>query len=133
MCGGRPVDPSTGASRLYENRRNYAEHGFGLWIVETHDGEFVGDCGLTWQEVDGVRDVEVGYHVRTTLQGRGFATEAAAACLRTAREIGVERLTANVRADNLPSRRVAQKIGLTEWTRTTANGQDLIIFGSVLA
>ncbi|WP_454850037.1 GNAT family N-acetyltransferase [Promicromonospora soli] len=57
------------------NVRNYAEHGFGLWVVETHDGEFVGDCGLTWQTVGGERHVEVGYHVRAELQGRGLATE----------------------------------------------------------
>jgi RimJ/RimL family protein N-acetyltransferase len=115
------------------NRRNYAEHGFGLWVIETLDGCFVGDCGLTWQEVNGVPDVEVGYHVRTALHGQGFATEAAAACLSAARELGVERLTANVRADNFPSQRVAQKIGLTEWTRATAHGHDLIVFGAVLA
>jgi RimJ/RimL family protein N-acetyltransferase len=33
------------------NIANYAEQGFGLWIVETHEGEVVGDCGLTIQEV----------------------------------------------------------------------------------
>src|SRR6185436_14700988 len=31
------------------NIKNYAQHGHGLWAVETHDGEFVGDCGLTIQ------------------------------------------------------------------------------------
>lgn len=50
------------------NAQNYAVHGFGLWVVETHDGEFVGDCGLTWQTVGGERHVEVGYHVRAELQ-----------------------------------------------------------------
>ena len=28
-------------------RRNDVEHGFGSWVVETHAGELVGDCGLT--------------------------------------------------------------------------------------
>lgn len=37
------------------NVRSYAEHGFGLWVVETHDADFVGDCGLTWQPVGGDR------------------------------------------------------------------------------
>lgn len=42
----------TGGSRgpkgwIEWNRRNYTEHGFGLWVIETHGGEFVGDCGLT--------------------------------------------------------------------------------------
>ena len=29
------------------NSTNYREHGFGLWVIETHDGQFVGDCGLS--------------------------------------------------------------------------------------
>ena len=29
------------------NKTNYREHGFGLWILETNDGQFIGDCGLT--------------------------------------------------------------------------------------
>ena len=27
--------------------RNYIEHGFGLWVIETHAGDIVGGCGLT--------------------------------------------------------------------------------------
>jgi RimJ/RimL family protein N-acetyltransferase len=42
--------------------RNYEQHGFGLWVIETHAGEFVGDCGLTMQEVEGELLVEVGWH-----------------------------------------------------------------------
>lgn len=42
----------------------YAEHGYGLWVVETREGPFVGDCGLAWQQVNGTLKLEVGYHVR---------------------------------------------------------------------
>jgi hypothetical protein len=59
------------------NKRNYADHGHGLWVVETHDGQFVGDCGLTVQDIEGEPFVEVGYHVGLALRGQGFATEAA--------------------------------------------------------
>lgn len=38
-------------------------HGFGLWVIETHAGEFIGDCGLTMQEVEGEWLVEAGWHV----------------------------------------------------------------------
>jgi RimJ/RimL family protein N-acetyltransferase len=54
------------------DKRNYAEHGFGLWVAETVEGDFIGDCGLTWQAVDGTREIEVGYHVRSDAQGNGF-------------------------------------------------------------
>ena len=35
------------------NKRNYSEPGYGLWIIETKAGDFVGDCGLTLQAVNG--------------------------------------------------------------------------------
>jgi RimJ/RimL family protein N-acetyltransferase len=50
------------------NCRNDNKHGFGLWIIETHSGEFVGDCGLTMQEVEGEWLVEAGWHVRSSLR-----------------------------------------------------------------
>jgi RimJ/RimL family protein N-acetyltransferase len=96
------------------SRRNYAEHGYGLWVIETHDGEFVGDCGLTWQSVNGAQRLEVGYHVRADMQGRGLATEAAAACRNFARDqLKAPELVAIIHPDNLASRRVAEKLGMT--------------------
>jgi RimJ/RimL family protein N-acetyltransferase len=95
------------------NKRNYLEHGYGLWIIETIAGEFVGDCGLTWQTVNGRPELEVGYHVRAEVQGRGYATEAASACLAFARDIlRAAHLVAIIHPDNQASRRVAEKIGL---------------------
>lgn len=88
--------------------------GCGLWLVTLRaTGEFVGDCGLTLQEVEGVTDLEVGYRVRSDLQGNGYATEAAAACRDHARDVlHAKRLIAIIRPDNRPSQRVAEKIGL---------------------
>jgi RimJ/RimL family protein N-acetyltransferase len=96
------------------NQRLYREHGFGLWLLTLRaTGEFVGDCGLTPQPVDGVTELEVGYHVRAALQGRGLATEAATACRDYARDIlGADRLIAIIDPRNRPSQRVAEKLGL---------------------
>jgi RimJ/RimL family protein N-acetyltransferase len=96
------------------NQRLYREHGVGLWLLTLREGgEFVGDCGLTPQQVDGVTELEVGYHVRAALQGRGLATEAAAACRDYARDVlGVDRLIAIIDPRNRPSQRVAEKLGL---------------------
>ena len=91
------------------NKCNYREYGFGLWILETHDGEFVGDCGLTMQEVEGQREVEVGYHVRTESQNQGFATEAASAAKGFAAQHGVSRLIAIIHPENAPSQRVRRR------------------------
>lgn len=91
------------------NQGLYQREGFGLWVIGLREtGEFVGDCGLTPQEVEGAVDVEVGYHVQVELQGYGYATEAATACRDHARDmLGVKRLIAIVHPDNTPSQRVA--------------------------
>jgi RimJ/RimL family protein N-acetyltransferase len=59
---------------ITRNQRRYRDHGFGLWIISVREtGEFVGDCGLTFQHVDGVDELEVGYHVRASMQARATA------------------------------------------------------------
>ncbi|WP_446664779.1 GNAT family N-acetyltransferase [Flexivirga sp. B27] len=113
------------------NQHNYADHGFGLWIVETHDGRFVGDCGLTWQLVEGEQILEVGYHTVTDLQGHGYATEAARACAALAfGPIGSTHLVAIIKAANVPSQRVAEKIGLRLERTAEVHGGPVVIYGS---
>lgn len=109
-----PKSREEAAGWIAWNLANYVRDGYGLWILETHDGGFVGDCGLTWQTVNGRRELEVGYHVRSDLQGRGFAKEAAQACVDFARDVArVEGLVAIIHPDNIASRRVAEHIGMT--------------------
>src|SRR4051794_14115927 len=115
------------------NCRNYAEHGFGLWVIETHAGEFVGDCGLTMQEVEGEWLVEAGWHVRTPLRRQGYAAEAARAVREAAREVGVEHLIAIIRPHNVASQGVAAKIGLVLEREVHKNGGPALVFGADLA
>ena len=69
------------------NLDNYRKYGFGLWAVERKDtGEFIGDCGITMQNIHGQMLPEVGYHIRRDQQRKGYASEAAAACIRVAFE-----------------------------------------------
>ncbi|BBH71713.1 acetyltransferase [Actinoplanes sp. OR16] len=96
------------------NQDLYERAGHGLWVIRSRaTGEFLGDCGLTVQEIEGTTEIEIGYHVRADQQGRGYATEAAAACRDHARDVlAVRRLIAIIAPSNVPSRRVAEKIGL---------------------
>jgi len=109
-----PKDRAEALEWIRWNQRLYTDHGFGLWVIELREtGEFVGDCGLTPQEVDGITEIEVGYHVRRSLQRRGYATEAAAASRDFARDsLGLDRLIAIIHPENLASQRVAEHIGL---------------------
>lgn len=96
------------------NQRLYRDRGFGLWLMTLREtGEFVGDCGITVQNVEGRAEIEIGYHVRADLQGHGYATEAATVCRDHARDAhDVRRLIAIISPANVPSQRVAEKIGL---------------------
>lgn len=75
-------DPENVRRWIEWNLRNYEEHGFGLWAVELKEsGEFIGDCGLTYQNVAGTPELEIGYHIVQTQRRKGYALEAARACL----------------------------------------------------
>ncbi len=110
--------------------RLYEERGFGLWaLVAKHGGEFVGQCGLTPQQVDGKEEIEIGWHVMRPLWRRGYASEAAAACrdygLST---LGLGRLISLVSVANQPSAGVARKIGMTPWKDIVRAGMPHTVF-----
>jgi RimJ/RimL family protein N-acetyltransferase len=110
----RPKTRSEAQGWIGWNQQLYRDHGFGLWaVVMRSNGEFVGDCGPTPQHVDDTEEIEVGYHVRASLQGNGYAAEAASAAGDFARDrLGLHRRIAIINPANLPSRGVARKIGL---------------------
>ena len=119
-----PIDQNGIQQWIKRNLRRYAEHGVGLWaMVLQATGEMIGDCGITRQHVEGEYLYEIGYHLRRDQWGRGLATEAAVAC----REWGfanlkVDRLISLIRPENAPSRRVAERNGMTIWKEVNWRG-----------
>jgi RimJ/RimL family protein N-acetyltransferase len=85
-------------------------------MVQKSTGELIGDCGITRQEVDGEMLYEIGYHLRRDQWGQGFATEAAQACKAWGfANLPVDRIISLIRPENLASRRVAERNGMTLW------------------
>ena len=94
-------------------RDSYEKHGFGLWAV-TLNGEFIGDCGISLQPINGQWLPEIGYHIRKDHWRKGYASEAAAACIRVAFErFGFPAVYSYMNAENEPSFRTAMKNGMT--------------------
>lgn len=59
---------------------SYRQNGFGLWALELKDtGAFIGDCGISMQNIDGEMLPEIGYHVNKAYWRQGYAKEACAA------------------------------------------------------
>jgi ribosomal-protein-alanine N-acetyltransferase len=94
----------------------YKNEKYGLQaLIEKKSGEFIGQCGLLAQEVDGVEELEVGYHVFRKYWGRGFAPEIAKAFMNYAQENKLaDSIISIIHKDNIPSQRVAIKNGLSE-------------------
>ena len=119
-----PIDRTGVKEWIERNRRRYTDDGVGLWaMVLKATSETIGDCGIIRQQVDGESLYEIGYHLHRDLWGRGLATEAAIAC----REWGfanlpINRLISLIRPENLPSRRVAERNGMTIWKEVTWRG-----------
>ena len=75
-----PFDEDKTKGWINWNLDNYKEYGFGLWAVVLREtGEFIGDCGITIQEIDGKMLPEIGYHIHKKHWRKGFAKEAARA------------------------------------------------------
>lgn len=119
-----PFDRAAVEDWIARNMRRYETNGHGLWALDLKaSGEMIGDCGITRQPVDGEILPEIGYHLRRDMWGQGFASEAARACCEYGfSQLKAEFLISLIRPENEPSRRVAEKNGMTVWKRTTRVG-----------
>lgn len=99
---------------ISRNRERYRKDGFGLWaVVLKETGEMIGDCGITMQNIHGQLLPEIGYHIRKDQQRKGYASEAAAACIRYAFEqYNFPAVYSYMKYTNIPSRKTALKNGM---------------------
>jgi len=98
-------------------KENYEKYGFGLWaIILKETGAFVGDCGITMQNIhgDGVLYPEIGYHIHKDFWRRGYASQAAKGCLAYAFENNdFDEIFSYQKWTNVPSRKTAEKMGMS--------------------
>jgi RimJ/RimL family protein N-acetyltransferase len=104
---------------------NYQQYGFGLWAVELRNpakdserGRLIGQCGTTYQDINGKRVLEVGYLFNPAYWHQGYAAEAA----RVARDyafnqLGAQEVYSQVRDTNIASMNVAIRQGMTVKSR----------------
>lgn len=100
----------------------FEEHGFGLWATEvTATGQFIGFVGLLlpsfhvdWMDERAQPIVEVGWRLRRTAWGHGYASEGARESLRFAfTELGLGEVYSFTTLSNVRSQAVMQRIGMT--------------------
>lgn len=93
---------------------NYKKYGFGLWAIELKAaGQFIGDCGITMQNIDGSLLPEIGYHIHKSFWRQGFGKEAASAvrdwCFSNTE---FDAVYSYMTASNLPSYSTAASVGM---------------------
>ena len=94
-------------------RLRWEERGFGIWcICEKSSRKMVGYCGF--QYLDKTETIEIVFAYLKEHWKKGFATEAAHACLRFGFErLKIEKIYAVIHPENTASQRVLRKIGMS--------------------
>ena len=89
--------------------------GYGFWAaVEKSTGDFLGWFHFRPGAGAADGDVELGYRLRQSAWGQGYATEGSRALIRKGfTELGVQRVVAETLAVHAASRRVMEKAGLS--------------------
>lgn len=111
------------------NIENYKKYKHGLWAVILKEGEiFIGDCGITMQNIENEIVPEIGFHIIKEYCNRGFATEAALACKEYAfKVLNYPKVFSYTTLPNIPSQKVAQKIGMILDKYFEKNGETQIV------
>jgi [ribosomal protein S5]-alanine N-acetyltransferase len=100
------------------------EFGYGLFsVILKSNGLLIGDCGLEQMDVEGETVAELGYDFRSDHWHQGYATEAAIAIRDYGfQELNLVKLVSLIRVGNHPSRRVAERVGMTLISEITRFG-----------
>lgn len=114
-----PSTLSTEESSAFVDRINseFEETGYGLYAVETKDtGEFIGYVGFHRFTFDAPfsPNWEIGWRISDKFWHKGYATEAATACINYAREKKMcTTLYSFTAVPNIPSENVMKRIGMS--------------------
>ena len=131
--GGQPLTREDVWSRLLRHAGLWYFLGFGYWAVRARDsGRFVGQVGFADYRRDilpGLGDQpEMGWMLAPWAHGQGFGREAVEGALAWAdRAWGTRNTVCFIQDGNLPSLRLAQKVGFRETGRSTYHGKPVIL------
>jgi RimJ/RimL family protein N-acetyltransferase len=116
LTGGRPTPRDEIAHDVLPAFLSYDDRfaGYGFWAaIEKSTGDFLGWFHLRPTEGSPPDEPELGYRLRRSAWGKGYATEGSRALIRKAfAELGARRVVASTMTVNTASRRVMEKAGL---------------------
>lgn len=92
---------------------HWQRHNFGVWaVIYKPNQTLIGHCGFKFLE--NTPEVQIGYLLLKSYWSRGLGTEAASAALRYGFDVAqLNRVVAIAKPQNIASRRVMEKIGMS--------------------
>jgi len=128
MKGGKPQAEKW----IHKQLDRYANNQFGLKaLIETKTNQFVGQCGLLKQDLNGEEILEIGYSLFREHKGKGYATEAAKHFKSLAKnQDEFEWVHSIIHVDNNPSKKVALANGMDLLRRTISHDIPVDVFGT---
>lgn len=126
--GDDPFESIEEAREFLEKYESYQKYGFGRWaVILKETDEYLGWCGLKYTpESD---EFDIGYRLMKKFWGKGYATEAAEACLKLGFEqFNMKTIVGRVMPANSVSIRVLEKIGLTYLENRVSEGTEEVIY-----
>jgi RimJ/RimL family protein N-acetyltransferase len=109
-----PWTPTTVTSWTADMAERWVRDGVGKWMVrDRSDASLIGRGGFSLVEVDGEKVLELGWAVRDSRTGRGYATELGTAALHWAARYQPDLpIVAFTEVHNRASRAVAERLGM---------------------
>ena len=100
--------------RSIASMRNEARQGRSMPFVVEYKGEFVGMLNVSGIVFGALRGCHFGYWIDHRVAGRGIMTTAVAlATDHMIHNVGLHRVEINIRPENIPSNRIAERLGFT--------------------
>ena len=112
---GDPITDIAHARQVLEQviLPQYVLYNHGRWAVHAKPSlEFIGWCGLKKRPER--NEIDLGYRCLKSTWGKGYATEAAFACIKYGFEkLGLKRIVGRAMPGNIASLKVLEKCGMT--------------------
>lgn len=110
-------------------KNRYYFYNYGIWGIFLHDGTLIGRCGIEDKEINEKIEVHLGYVIKKEYQGKGIATACSQLVLDYAfTHLELTRITALIHADNKPSIRVADKLGMVLEDQIFINNSTYLLY-----
>ncbi len=119
-----------GVQLWIENVRREYPFRTGLWLAEHRQtGEGLGIVGVSAIELEGTAELELHAAFAKAAWGKGYAVEAAKACVAYGfRTKKVRRIVGVIRVDNRATRKAAERVGLSYSHEVVENGAPYAIY-----